>query len=125
MPYGQDDRSMDPEMLGWLLEAYGGQLEGGEIDDKLVQARALRSMGMEQPGGRQAGRVYVAQSPFETIGATMMGVKGIRDEKQLMKDRRKLNKAQGDRAATYGGLVLGGEERPQYGPRRPSEFDPV
>lgn len=123
--YGDKMDDIDPEMLGWLLEAYGGQLEGGEIDDQLAQARALRDRGMDQPGGRQAGRVFVAQNPLETLAATMQGRKGMREEEELMKRRRELNTEQGRRAAEYGARAFGGmdgdadpmEESP-YGPKR-------
>lgn len=98
----ENELDMDPEVLEWLLQAYGGQLQGGELDDKLAQARALRDRGLNQPEGRRAGRTYVSQNPLETIGATAMGIKGIRDEKSLLEERRKLNKEQGDRAARYG-----------------------
>jgi hypothetical protein len=111
---------MSREELEWLLDAFGGQLESAEVDDQLSQARALRGMGLSQPQGRQAGRVYVAQNPLETIGATMMGVTGIRDEKAAMKRRRELNEAQAGRVSGLGRKLFGAQEE-QVGPPAPGQ----
>ena len=81
---GMNELDMDPEMMKYLLEAYGDQLATGAVDDRIAQARALRR---EQPGGRQAGRVFVSQNPLETLGTTMMNIKGINDERTQMAER--------------------------------------
>jgi len=109
---GMSELDMDPEMMKFLLEAYGDQLQSGEVDDKIAQARALRGYGMNQPSGRQAGRVYVAQNPLETLASTMIGLKGIGDERSQMAERERLNRAQGQRVSSYAQNLFGKPKGP-------------
>lgn len=83
-PQGQP--IMDPTLMAQLLGTQGDLRQISRLEKQLEEARALRDTAM--PQGRQAGRVYVAPNPLESIGAMMKMARGYRDERDIQRGVR-------------------------------------
>ena len=87
MPY-LDLSKMSEDQIQDILSA--GEASGKQaiLDQQMKQAMAMRNAA--EPQGRTAGKMYVAPSPFEVIGNTLMKYQGYKDQQALTEQQKKI-----------------------------------